>query len=123
MEIQPDLPRAQGLAVEFNQIWSNLIDNVLDAVVPSGTVAITAVADARHVVVSLMDDGPGIPPESKSRIFDPFFTTKKVGQGTALGLDIVRRIVRKHRGTIEMDSNPGRTQFTVSLPLCTENPA
>jgi signal transduction histidine kinase len=117
VDINAGLPRAQGLAGELNQIWANLIDNALDAVAPSGSVVITATAEAQHVVVRIIDDGSGIPAEIRGRIFDPFFTTKKVGQGTGLGLDIVKRIVQKHRGTIALESQPGRTQFSVALPL------
>ncbi len=117
LAIESGLPRAQGLAGELNQIWSNLIDNALDAVGPSGSVAITATAEGRQLVVRVIDDGPGIPADIRGRIFDPFFTTKKVGQGTGLGLDIVKRIVQKHRGTIGVESQPGRTQFSVALPL------
>ena len=113
----PALPRALGVAGELNQIWANLIDNALDAVAESGHVAITAAVEGPYVVVRVIDDGPGIPPDVKRRIFDPFFTTKKVGEGTGLGLDIVNRIVRKQRGMIAVESEPGRTEFTVSLPL------
>ena len=69
------------------------------------------------MVVRVSDDGPGIPADIKGRIFDPFFTTKKIGQGTGLGLDIVKRIVQKHRGTIGVESEPGRTEFRVALPV------
>lgn len=117
MNVDPDLPQAHGLAAELNQIWANLIDNALDAVPPSGTVAVTATADGQTIVVRVIDDGPGIPAEVRGRIFDPFFTTKKIGEGTGLGLDIVKRIVQKHRGTIAVESRPGRTQFVVALPL------
>ena len=117
VDIASGLPRAQGLAGELNQIWANLIDNALDAVAPSGSVVITATAVGQHVVVRVIDDGPGIPEAIRGRIFDPFFTTKMVGQGTGLGLDIVKRIVQKHHGTIEVESQPGRTQFSVALPL------
>ena len=113
----PALPRALGVAGELNQIWANLIDNAIDAVAESGRVAITAAVEGPYVVVRVIDDGPGIPPDVKRRIFDPFFTTKKVGEGTGLGLDIVNRIIRKQRGMIAVESEPGRTEFTVSLPL------
>jgi signal transduction histidine kinase len=117
VEIEPDLPRALGIAGEMNQIWANLIDNALDAVGPSGNVAITAKCEGQQVVVRVIDDGPGIPADIKGLIFDPFFTTKKIGQGTGLGLDIVKKIVQKHRGTIGVESEPGRTEFRVALPL------
>jgi len=117
VEIEPDLPRAMGIAGEMNQIWANLIDNALDAVGQSGNVAITAKTEGQQVVVRVTDDGPGIPSDIKGRIFDPFFTTKKIGQGTGLGLDIVKRIVQKHRGTMGVESEPGRTEFRVALPV------
>ena len=119
VDVDPDLPPAHGMAGELNQIWANLIDNALDAVGESGRVAVTAAAEGPSVVVRITDDGPGIPADITRRIFDPFFTTKKVGEGTGLGLDIVNRIVRKHRGMIAVDSHPGRTEFSVSLPLAT----
>ncbi len=122
--LDPAMPRALGVAGELNQIWANLIDNALDAVGESGHVAITGSAQGPDVIVRVTDDGPGIPEDVKRRIFDPFFTTKKVGEGTGLGLDIVHRIVRKHHGMIGVESEPGRTEFTVSLPLAssaTEN--
>ena len=116
VEVEPDLPRVQGFGGELNQVWANLIDNALDAVAQSGQVAVTAKREGRSVVVRVVDDGPGIPAEVRPRIFDPFFTTKPVGQGTGLGLDIVRRLVRRHDGEIDVDSRPGRTEFRVSLP-------
>jgi signal transduction histidine kinase len=118
VSIPPDLPRAQGLAGELNQIWANLLDNALDAVQRSGSVSITASVEDQQVVVRILDDGPGIPEEMRRRIFDPFFTTKKIGTG--LGLDIVKRIVRKHQGTVEVESKPGRTQFRVALPMAAQ---
>ncbi len=117
LDIESGLPGAQGVAGELNQIWANLIDNALDAAGPSGSVAITAALEGEQIVVRVIDDGPGIPAEVKGRIFDPFFTTKKAGQGTGLGLDIVKRIVQKHRGTIEVESQPGRTEFRVALAM------
>jgi signal transduction histidine kinase len=114
------LPRAHGIAGELNQIWVNLIDNAIDAAPASGTVAIGAALEGLQVVVRIVDNGPGIPQEIARRIFDPFFTTKKVGQGTGLGLDIVNRILRKHHGTIAVESKPGRTEFAVSLPIAIE---
>jgi signal transduction histidine kinase len=112
-----DLPRVRGFGGELNQVWANLIDNALDAVGDGGRVTVTARAAGAKVVVLVTDDGPGIPGEVKSRIFDPFFTTKPVGKGTGLGLDIVRRLVDGNAGTIEVDSEPGRTEFRVSLPV------
>jgi signal transduction histidine kinase len=115
--IEPDLPRVQGVVGELNQIWLNLIDNALDAAPVSGRVEIRAEHRGGRVVVRVIDNGPGIPPDLRERIFDQFFTTKPVGQGTGLGLDITRRLVRKHDGDIEVESEPGRTVFLISLPV------
>jgi signal transduction histidine kinase len=101
----------------LNQIWGNLIDNALDAVAKGGRVGIQAGREDHHVLVRIIDDGPGIADEHRDRIFDPFFTTKPQGQGIGLGLDIVQRLVRHNDGTIEFDSRPGRTEFRVMLPL------
>jgi signal transduction histidine kinase len=116
VELEPDLPRVEAVAGELNQVWSNLIDNALDAVEQGGHVLVHAVRDHACVVVRVIDDGGGIPDELHARIFDPFYTTKPVGQGTGLGLDIARRAVRRHNGEITVQSIPGRTEFTVSLP-------
>jgi len=116
LNISPDLPSVQGLNVEINQIWMNLIDNAIDAVSDNGHVTVTAAHEGPAVVVRVVDDGLGIPSHIKENIFDPFFTTKSVGEGTGLGLDIVRRIVNWHNGEIEVESEPRRTEFRVSLP-------
>ena len=113
----PSLPRVEGFGGELNQVWQNLIDNALDAVAESGHVTVTAWRGDQSVIVRVVDDGPGIPPEVRDRIFDPFFTTKAIGEGTGLGLDIVQRLVRRHGGEIEVQSQPGRTEFRVTLPL------
>jgi signal transduction histidine kinase len=111
-----DLPRVHAVGAELNQVWMNLIDNALDAIPAGGQVTVTAEATPEQVVVRIRDDGPGIPADIMGRIFDPFFTTKDVGKGTGLGLDIVRRILRRHAGEVEVDSAPGRTEFRVLLP-------
>ncbi len=111
-----DLPRVRGVAAELNQVWANLIDNALDAAPASGAVEVHATPEDGAVIVRVIDNGPGIPQDIRDRIFDPFFTTKDVGQGTGLGLDIVRRLVERHSGDIEVRSEPGRTEFIVSLP-------
>ena len=116
VKIEPDLPRVRGFVGELNQIWGNLIDNALDAVHESGHVDVVAERDTRRVLVRIVDDGPGIPAEIRDRIFDPFFTTKPAGQGTGLGLDIVRRLVQHNDGSIDVESRPGRTEFRISLP-------
>jgi signal transduction histidine kinase len=117
VELQVDLPRVRGFAGELNQIWGNLIDNALDAVLAGGRVEVLASREDQRVVVRIVDDGPGIPAQDLARIFDPFFTTKPMGQGTGLGLDIVRRLVRHNDGTIEVESKQGRTEFRVKLPI------
>ena len=117
IEVEPGLPRVRGFAGELNQIWANLIDNALDAAPHSGRVELLANRDGQRVVVRVVDNGSGIPAQVRDRIFDPFFTTKGVGQGTGLGLDIVRRLVRHNEGEITVDSQTGRTEFRVTLPL------
>jgi signal transduction histidine kinase len=117
IEVEPDLPKVRGFAGELNQIWSNLIDNALDAVPDAGRIDVSARRDRQRVVVSVTDNGPGIPPDVRERMFDPFFTTKPVGKGTGLGLDIVRRLLTHNDAEIEFDSAPGRTEFRVYLPL------
>jgi signal transduction histidine kinase len=116
LEVEPGLPKVRSFGGELNQVWLNLFDNALDAVAQSGTVSVTAKQEFGSVVVRVIDDGPGIPQDVRDQIFDPFFTTKPVGQGTGLGLDIARRLVRRHDGDIEVDSRPGRTEFRVTLP-------
>jgi len=116
VEAEPGLPPARGFVGELNQIWANLIDNALDAIAVSGRVEVSASRENGRMVVRVVDDGPGIPAEVRERVFDPFFTTKPVGQGTGLGLDIVRRLVRHNEGEIAVESRPGRTEFRVTLP-------
>jgi signal transduction histidine kinase len=117
VQLPADLPRAHAVGAELNQVWMNLIDNALDAVAIGGHVTVAASREMDRVVVRVVDDGKGIPPEIMGRIFDPFFTTKGVGEGTGLGLDIVRRILRRHEGEIDVDSRPGHTEFRVMLPM------
>ncbi|HTD21310.1 MAG TPA: ATP-binding protein [Terriglobales bacterium] len=102
---------------ELNQVWTNIIDNAIDAMSGKGELRVRTYREDSCVVVEIGDNGPGIPPEIKSRIFEPFFTTKGVGEGTGLGLDTVQRIVKKHRGSIQVSSKPGDTRFQVWLPL------
>jgi len=117
VNVEPDLPRVRGFVGELNQIWANLIDNALDAVPDSGRVEVTANRERQRVVVRVVDNGAGIPDEIRERLFEPFFTTKPVGQGTGLGLDIVRRLVSHNDAEIEVETAPGRTEFRVSFPL------
>jgi signal transduction histidine kinase len=101
---------------ELNQVWTNLIDNAIDAMSGEGELRVRTYRDDSCVVVEIGDNGPGISPQVKEHIFEPFFTTKPVGQGTGLGLDTVQRIVRKHRGNIQVTSVAGDTRFQVFLP-------
>jgi len=117
LETAPNLPRVHGFGSEINQVWQKIVDNALDAVGDNGRVTITASTRGDSVLVRVADDGPGIPEAIRARVFDPFFTTKPVGQGTGLGLDIARRIVRLHEGDIDFSTQPGRTVFRVRLPI------
>ena len=117
LHVADGLPKVEGFGGELNQVWTNLIDNAIDAVPESGQVEVSASCRADYVLVQVVDNGPGVPEELAGRIFDPFFTTKPQGQGTGLGLDIALRLVREHDGNIELDSRPGRTEFRVVLPF------
>lgn len=116
LKMEPGLPTIEGAVGELNQVWLNLIDNAIDAAPEGGHVTVTAGPDRNSVLVRVIDDGGGIAPADLDRIFEPFFTTKPVGQGSGLGLDVVQAIVRAHRGTVEVTSRPGRTEFRVCLP-------
>ncbi len=116
LEIDGELPPIQGFGGELNQVWANLVDNAIDAVPTGGHVGVTATSKNDAIVVRIVDDGPGISKEIRDFIFDPFFTTKPPGEGTGLGLDIVRRILQRHNGQIEVTSQPGTTEFVVTLP-------
>ncbi len=113
------LPKLTVRGSELNQVWTNLLDNAIDALGDHGTITITTRRDgANCVVVEIADDGPGMPDEVVERVFDPFFTTKDVGRGTGLGLATARRIVvDRHDGSLTLDTRPGRTVFHVRLPL------
>ena len=102
---------------QLNQVWTNLIDNAIDAMSGKGELRIRTYREDNCAVVEISDNGPGISPEVEPHIFEPFFTTKGVGEGTGLGLDTVQRIVKKHRGNIQVRSKPGDTRFQVWLPL------
>ena len=116
--IPEDLPAVFGYAGELNQVWTNLLDNAIDAAPEGGRIRIEAEKDDGAVEVRIIDNGGGIPEEIRDRIFEPFYTTKPVGEGTGLGLDIVQRIVtQQHAGSITVDSKPGQTIFTVILPV------
>jgi signal transduction histidine kinase len=116
-EYGPDVPRIEAYAGELNQVWTNLIDNAVDAMDGQGTLTIATRAEGDGVMVEVRDTGPGMPPEVVARAFEAFFTTKDVGKGSGLGLDIARRIVvERHGGDIEIDSRPGATTLRVRLP-------
>ncbi len=116
LSVEPGLPPVEGTVVDLNQVWLHLIDNAIDAGTESGRIVVDAARDGECVVVRVTDDGPGIPAGDQERVFEPFFTTKDVGQGRGLGLDIVRTVVRSHRGAVDVTSRPGRTEFRVVLP-------
>jgi signal transduction histidine kinase len=117
-EYDRSLPQIPAYPAELNQVWTNIIDNAIDAMEGEGTLTVrTARADDR-VLVEIGDTGPGIPPDIRRRIFEPFFTTKGVGKGTGLGLDVSYRvIVSRHHGDVQVESRPGDTRFRVYLPL------
>jgi signal transduction histidine kinase len=107
---------------ELNQVWTNIIDNAIDAMGGKGELRVRTYRDDGCVVIEVGDNGPGISSDVKPHIFEPFFTTKGVGEGTGLGLDTVQRIVKKHRGNIQVNSKPGDTRFQVWLPLSETQP-
>jgi signal transduction histidine kinase len=117
-QYEPDLPRIQAFGSELNQVWTNLIDNAIDAMNGEGQVTLRTRSDDRWVIVEVEDNGPGIPEAVQPHLFDPFFTTKAPGKGTGLGLNISHTIVvQKHQGRIDVYSKPGSTRFEVRLPL------
>jgi signal transduction histidine kinase len=119
-ELDLTLPQVKILIGELNQVWTNLIDNAIDALegVPDATLTIKTQRDREFAKVSIIDNGPGIPEEIASRIFEPFFTTKEIGKGTGMGLEMVHRIVvDQHRGSVKVNSEPGRTEFVVCIPI------
>jgi len=112
-----DVPRIEAHPGELNQVWTNLIDNAIDAMEGHGTLRLSTSAVGDSVVVEVADTGPGMPPDVQARAFDPFYTTKDVGKGTGLGLDISRRlVVERHHGQISIDSRPGATVLRVEVP-------
>ena len=121
LQVAPNLPAVDGYGGELNQVWSNLIDNAIDAT-PGGHVRVKAETSNGRVVVRVIDDGPGIPPDIAKRIFDPFFTTKGIGKGTGIGLDIARRILVRHQGILDVTSGSGGTEFRVTLPASKSTP-
>jgi signal transduction histidine kinase len=116
-EYQPDLPEIEAFGSELNQVWTNILDNAIDAMGGNGQIRIRALARGTDVVVEICDDGPGMPPEVRERIFEPFYTTKPPGSGTGLGLHISHNVVARHGGRINVRSRPGETCFEVALPM------
>jgi signal transduction histidine kinase len=114
---QTDIPPIKVFEGEMNQVWTNLIDNAIDAMDNGGTLDLNSQKDREFVVVEIVDSGSGIPEDILDSIFDPFFTTKPIGQGTGLGLDVVKKIVDQHNGQIKVSSKPGRTEVSVCLPI------
>jgi len=112
-----DAPIIEADAGALNQVWTNLIDNAIDAMEGRGTLRVATLRDGGDLVVEITDSGPGIDQAVLHRVFEPFFTTKDVGKGTGLGLDISRRIIDRHDGVIEFDSRPGSTTARVRLPI------
>ena len=114
----PGVPRIEAYPGELNQVWTNLIDNAIDAMAGAGTLWLLTRAEGSDVVIEVGDTGLGMPPQVAARAFEAFYTTKDVGKGTGLGLDVARRIVvERHAGTITIDSRPGKTVLRVRIPL------
>jgi signal transduction histidine kinase len=116
-EYSQDLPRIEAYASELNQVWTNIIDNAVDAMKGEGEIILRTYEESDQVVVEIIDNGPGIPENVRSRILEPFFTTKPPGQGTGLGLYITHDIVaNRHHGLLKIESKPGETKFIITLP-------
>ena len=117
-DIQPNVPKVKALAGELNQVWTNLLSNAIDALPDSGGELTLRIFQERDCVcVEVEDNGPGVPKDIQSRIFEPFFTTKGIGEGTGMGLDIVRRVIDHHNGSVNLQSAPGKTVFRVCFPV------
>jgi signal transduction histidine kinase len=119
LHFSDDLPYPKMYVSSMNQVWTNLIDNAIDALEgrDDPVIQIQTETDGEFVVVTITDNGPGVPPDIQDKIFDPFFTTKPIGKGTGLGLEMVRQIIRQHNGRVEVKSIPGKTEFIVCFPL------
>ncbi len=116
LSVERDVPAVAGSVADLNQVWMHLVDNAIEAAEQSVRISVGAGRDDDIVVVRVVDDGPGIPAADRERVFEPFFTTKEVGQGRGLGLDVVRTVVLGHKGTVDLSSGPGLTEFRVALP-------
>jgi signal transduction histidine kinase len=120
INVADDVPRVRAIGSDLNQVWTNLIDNAIDAAPEAGHVEISARRELQFVVVRVVNDGPEIPLDIRERIFEQFFTTKPVGKGTGLGLPIARQLIHRNEGDIDVVSQPGRTEFRVSVPVASE---
>lgn len=118
-DLQADLPKIQGYPGELNQVFTNILDNAIDALegIEQAKLRIKTTFDGEFVRIYIHDNGPGIPTDVLNKIFDPFFTTKAIGKGTGMGLDVVKKIVDRHRGKVEVASSPGSTEFCICLPI------
>lgn len=116
-EYDASLPKIMANGGELNQIWTNLIDNAIDATDGKGQIHVITRCENDYAMVEITDNGPGIPQDQQARVFEPFFTTKAFGKGTGLGLDITYRIVQRHKGSIEVHSKSGQTRFIVRIPV------
>jgi signal transduction histidine kinase len=116
-EVDKTLPKIRMFPGQINQVWTNIIDNAIDAMPVKGTLKIKTYKVRNNLCVDISDTGTGIPEELISRIYDPFFTTKGIGEGTGIGLDMVKKIIDRHKGDIKVESEPGNTTFTVCLPI------
>ncbi len=121
-EYSTEIPKISAYGSELNQVWTNLIDNAIDGMEGKGELTIRTGLENNCALIEIIDNGAGIPPQIQSRIFEPFFTSKEVGKGSGLGLDISRRIiVQKHQGNLRFESQPGKTNFQVRIPLTIDN--
>ncbi|MEM9897727.1 MAG: sensor histidine kinase [Bacteroidota bacterium] len=117
-QFDPALTKITGYPGELNQVWTNIIDNAIDASPQKGKIQIITKLDKDQARISFIDNGPGIPKDIQEKIFDPFFTTKAVGEGTGLGLDVVQKVINhQHLGSIKLETEPGRTAFLISIPV------
>jgi signal transduction histidine kinase len=116
-DFDPGLPTVEASGSELNQVWTNLLDNALDAIGAGGRITVRTRVQGPRALVEIADNGPGIPTDLQPRVFDAFFTTKPVGHGTGLGLDIAQRIIVRNHGEIRLESRPGDTRFQVLLPV------
>ena len=121
LEIEKNIPKVNANGAALNQVWLSLLDNALDAIPVSGKIRIWVGLKTDQIEIRFIDNGTGISPEKINRIFDPFYTTKPPGQGTGLGLDLSRRIIRSHKGDIHVRSIEGKTEFCVYLNIFEKN--